>query len=667
MSASLVTLSVGCMEDVLYVVDANEGAIYLSELRVTVRSDSYRIQRSGSGAKSQPRLQANQKEKNHMTQHWLRVFYHVFEKFPVRSLVDMTMSPDTPFSLALEIAVGECIDKEENFVLADVTTVCERFFNNIMVDLRRLNKPLTGLDLVKKLKCRHCQDHTTLQHTSIWCVLMAIISIVPVQICRAEDNMLKLLQDGEDVTTVRATKISSSTSMSDESDATGADASDIAQSIRFGLLSPVLESWNGRCVIVTSMGKQSTGKSYFLNHLAGTSFAISGSRCTNGAWMSLRFVSADVLLVVLDFEGLGSFERSEQEDIFLSVLNASVSMFTVFRMESRFDKDIDGLFSRFQKGVQLIKNDPRLFRGLLYMSVKDVNMNDQQGVVDELVAKLDTIFEANKDQNFLTEMYNGQLEINCSPPFGTMDYYSCMENDAARALCNIVSPTEKPSGFMTGKAFLDCLRVVLAKISILDWTSMDKSTQNLVVADTKQKLPGILRTGCLVSLPLLKDKVIPTHLKEDVLKVGSREKLVISLQEMCEAHPAYKNKWMELNTILLLDKNYDENFDLGDGVTTKLTGTKIKMMHKTIRSFFEYFLTSRGKTYESSRLTTEDQSEFDAFLAFVLYRRKMKISRWLQGSLGEHLSEMRTQLEQHHVDPILITNVHIANSDACAA
>ena len=66
-------------------------------------------------------------------------------------------------------------------------------------------------------------------------------------------------------------------------------------------------------------------------------------------------------------------------------------MLTVFRMESRFDKDIDSLFSRFQKGVQLIKNDPRLFRGLLYMSVKDVNMNDQQGVFNELVAKLDTI------------------------------------------------------------------------------------------------------------------------------------------------------------------------------------------------------------------------------------------------------------------------------------
>ncbi|RAW20581.1 hypothetical protein PC110_g22977, partial [Phytophthora cactorum] len=266
-------VAVGCVDDVLYVVNPSDGTIYASKMSVTVRSDAYRIQRS---------------------EHRLLVFFHVFEKFPVQSFIDAKINHTLSCSVDLGIVVTG------NTSVSDVTEVCS------------------------------------------------------------------------------------------ENDSTGTDASEIAQSIRFGLLSPLLESWNGRCVVVTSMGKQSTGKSYFLNHLAGTSFAISGSRCTDGAWMSLRFVS-DVLLVVLDFEGLGSFERSEQEDIFLSVLNASVSLFTVFRMGSRFDKDIDGLFSRFQKGVQLIKNDPRLCRGLLFMSVKDVNMNDQQGVVDELATKLNAI------------------------------------------------------------------------------------------------------------------------------------------------------------------------------------------------------------------------------------------------------------------------------------
>ncbi|KAI9916759.1 hypothetical protein PsorP6_017947 [Peronosclerospora sorghi] len=171
-------LAIGSMDDVLYVVNTCDGSIYSSKLSVTVRSDSFRVQRSGNGAKCS--LRAHEEGKRTASEPWLGVFYHVFEKFPVESLVDMSMSWNTPFSLALDIT-------------------------------------------------------------------------------------------------------------------------------------------------------------------------------------------------------------------------------------SRFDKDIDSLFSRFQKGVQLIKNDARLFHGLLYMSVKDVNTNDRQGVIDELVGKLDVIFEANRNQNFLTDITKLQM------------------------------------------------------------------------------------------------------------------------------------------------------------------------------------------------------------------------------------------------------------------
>lgn len=46
------SVSVGCMGDVLYVVDAGVRALFASELSVTVRSEAFRIQRSGKGAKA---------------------------------------------------------------------------------------------------------------------------------------------------------------------------------------------------------------------------------------------------------------------------------------------------------------------------------------------------------------------------------------------------------------------------------------------------------------------------------------------------------------------------------------------------------------------------------------------------------------------------------------
>ncbi|RLN44559.1 hypothetical protein BBJ28_00012503 [Nothophytophthora sp. Chile5] len=332
---------------------------------------------------------------------------------------------------------------------------------------------------------------------------------------------------------------------------------------------------------------------------------------------------------------LGEYAR----DIFLSVLNASVSMLTIFRMESRFDKDLDALFSRFQKGVQLIKNNPQLFRGLLYMSVKDVNVNDQQGVVDELVTKLDGIFDANKDQNFLVNMYSGQLEINCSPPLGTTEYYQSQEH-AAKTLHDILAPGgEAARGFPTGKAFLACLRIVLAKISILDWTNMDKSTQKLLVADVKQRLPGILRTGCHVSVAIVSDTTIPSHLKEEVVRVGTRAKVVIPLSELCVGYPAFSAQWLALNELVVMDSIADEAVDFGFDVTS-LENKNVAAIQNTLVELFGRYLSLRGKAIGNSKLTVEDQSEFDTLLSFVLRRRKMKVSWWLRDMLTARLPEV---------------------------
>ncbi|KAL4147170.1 hypothetical protein PRNP1_010926 [Phytophthora ramorum] len=390
-------VSVQCVDDRVLVLDPLARKLYAFSLQVTVRSDSYRMRQSsdqGSKACDPEASNADCPRK----QHWLYTLYHVFEKFPVRGLLDSAKLQPVSLTIACS-AVENSIEALEE---------CHDFLSLLMSDLLSLNKPLHGLDLTKNLAVKRSLCGTSMGVKSLKSFFQALITFLPVQICRAESNALTVLHDGMDQSQIEL-----------EEDLLAWGAADIAESLRFGLLSPLLCAWRGRCIVVTSMGKQSTGKSYFLNHLTGSSFAIAGNRCTDGAWMTLRIME-DVLLVVLDFEGLGSFERTDQEDVFLSVLNASLSMFTIFRMEMRFDKDIDCLFSKFQKGVNLLKNDERLFQGTLYMSVKDVNPNDRHGVLSEFQRKFQKLLTANREQNFLTEMYSGKLGINCSPPLGTV-------------------------------------------------------------------------------------------------------------------------------------------------------------------------------------------------------------------------------------------------------
>ncbi|ETM31386.1 hypothetical protein L914_21026, partial [Phytophthora nicotianae] len=99
-------VAVGCVDDVLYVVDPSDRAIYASKLSVTVRSDAYRIQRSGQ-SKSQDYTRLNQQSGDNTAEHWLRVIFHVFEKFPAQSFIDAAINPNSSCSLDLGIVVDD--------------------------------------------------------------------------------------------------------------------------------------------------------------------------------------------------------------------------------------------------------------------------------------------------------------------------------------------------------------------------------------------------------------------------------------------------------------------------------------------------------------------------------------------------------------------------------
>ncbi|CAI5700583.1 unnamed protein product [Peronospora effusa] len=616
-------LSAQCFDNLLFAVDEKRKKICVVRLGVTVRSESFRIQHSKEHSVNGSKTEVDESDADKVD-HWLRAFYHTYEKFPVRGLIRGVH--DTPVTLKLKLACSSALTQsaEES---------CRYFFQVVMRDLRKLNKLLGGMDLARDLafttKLSASMEHVTPQPVRSF--LQELITFVPIQICRAEGNLLTVMTNGK------------AASMGSESQSL--QAVDIARSIRFGLLSPLLESWQGRCIVITSMGKQSTGKSYLLNHLTGSSFAIAGARCTDGAWMSIRILPKNVLLVVFDFEGLGSFERTEQEDVFLSVLNASISMFTIFRMEMRFDKEIDDLFARFQKGVALIKGDPNLFRGKLYMSVKDVNPNDQKGVLDEFVAKFQKLVGVNKGSNFLLDLYTGQLDINCSPPLGTINYYQSLmhaQTFIEQSLCGVDNV-----GFQSGKTFLNCIRLVLAKIAILDWTSLDEGAKQFQLSEVSSKLSGLLRTGCIIPQEYVawKDD-IASYLKEDIMLAGGKV-IDVDLMTLAAEYPALREKWEALSECIDLDSLRDSEIDLGFDCCSASEDT-VAQVFGAIKQLFRLFLRVNS-SIENGKVSREVVVNFDAFLAFIVRRRKARVTLWAKQMLGGRVPDEWKNVEQQYL------------------
>eukprot|EP01084_Bolivina_argentea_P312020 540159_1 len=89
-----------------------------------------------------------------------------------------------------------------------------------------------------------------------------LITQIPIQIAHGFENKFKLMYNGDD----DQRKYRKKNKMS---------KIDLCRAIRFGAYDGLIHSWPGEIKVVTSMGKQSTCKSYKLNHLFGTKFDIS--------------------------------------------------------------------------------------------------------------------------------------------------------------------------------------------------------------------------------------------------------------------------------------------------------------------------------------------------------------------------------------------------------
>ena len=63
--------------------------------------------------------------------------------------------------------------------------------------------------------------------------------------------------------------------------------------------------------------------------MSGSLLNVAGGRCTDGVWMTMQ-IDSKCLYVLMELEGLGIFERTEQEYMLLLVLNASLTNVTIF-------------------------------------------------------------------------------------------------------------------------------------------------------------------------------------------------------------------------------------------------------------------------------------------------------------------------------------------------
>lgn len=132
--------------------------------------------------------------------------------------------------------------------------------------------------------------------------------------------------------------------------------------------------------------------------------------------------------------------------------------------DSHLDKEMETLFGRIQSGVALVKNDSHLFQGLFLLALKDVGIADVEDLKNELSSKIQMICSKSQE-NFLTSMYGGQIEIVTMPPSQQPQYQESLISiaDTIRDLVPVYS---------NGRSLLTDFKLLIAQIATRDWSPM---------------------------------------------------------------------------------------------------------------------------------------------------------------------------------------------------
>eukprot|EP00118_Oscarella_pearsei_P019907 m.214194 g.214194 ORF g.214194 m.214194 type:complete len:2677 (+) comp39806_c0_seq19:846-8876(+) len=446
---------------------------------------------------------------------YLENFYEIFRKYAIKNAYENTLKPLRVMAIfppkdKLDVN-HESFQTNLHFYFQDMLKALEKETGKSvwpLVESMRLQ--VCSLDnLSTLLSCPY-------DRICVKSLVLSVVTAVPIQIARAENNVLQPLSKGVSLSLAGSLR----------------NVADFVDAISFGILETVLKYSKNPVKIISAKGLQSAGKSFLLNHATGTQFDIAGGRCTQGIWMSIKLHS-DVTIIALDFEGMCSFERSRQEDVLMAVFGAAVSSLTVFKTGPSFNEDTKRMFDRLQDGAPLLKQSDtkkQLFRGKLTIVCRDVPRKDASAVRKEMIEKIRDGLEASKENNFVNNLYGGVFRVATSEPFGSAAFLQSFED--------VRNDLNEQKFFPNGYKTLELIKTVLAKVHLNDWTALDRARINKQLAMLNRDVETAVFNGYQVN-----DDFEPSPLQ----KFGRDVKLVSDQRECLEA-PGLKDFLLELHS-----------------------------------------------------------------------------------------------------------------------
>ncbi|KAG8900599.1 hypothetical protein FRB99_005954 [Tulasnella sp. 403] len=361
--------------------------------------------------------------------------------------------------------------------------------------------------------------------------LAELLCLIPIHIALARENRFVPLKDG-----ILDPAL--------ERQLLGAEVATIIDAITVGWYESIFSSYMATkpVKVVSSMGEQSVGKSYSLNHLVDSSFAGSAVRTTE-----VRAVSelAPVIFnTKLARKGclavrVHSIERTAQEDMLLVLFNTALSNLVLFRNNFALSRDVANMFTSFQASTHLFDpaSNPKLFKGLLAIVIKDVVDGDKKEIVKEFSSKFSQIVSTEQADNFITVLHDSQLTVIPWNVIQSREFYTLFSKLSKHLF-------RQKMTHATAGEFLITLKTLMAKLKAQDWGSIDHTVIKHRVAALTTILPNAFSTGRAEVHPAVEDLKNLDN-QEPVIATDSEAEFYIgkSQQDIETALSAHLREW----------------------------------------------------------------------------------------------------------------------------
>lgn len=239
-----------------------------------------------------------------------------------------------------------------------------------------------------------------------------------------------------------------------------------------------------------------------LNNFGGSFFDVGAARCTDGIWLSLC-QTKDKLYVLLDFEGIGSFEKTSEQDMLSSLFGAGISNILIIRTSLHFDRFTKSTLGLWASGARHLigTKSANLFNGKLILNPRDVNSSDIISLLHEFRKKFcETLNDFEESIKKKDEINNNKkakvLEmfkewvVKPMNPNNSREYY----DDLFRFKEEL-----NETLFKTGMQFLSLAKLYLAQLSTKDFSSLDDLYIRTIISDVNQNLDDAIFGGSISS------------------------------------------------------------------------------------------------------------------------------------------------------------------------